>query len=74
VNHDTQDPTAEVEIELFFSKKENLVVRTVFGRDQDSQTWTVNGKKKTRQVRSILSIFQLDRRETQYGTYLTGIF
>jgi chromosome segregation ATPase len=50
VNHDTQNPTAEVEIELFFNKSENLVVRTVFGREQGSQTWMVNGKAKSRQV------------------------
>ncbi len=53
VNHDTQNPTAEVEIELFFNKSENLVVRTVFGREQGSQTWMANGKAKSRQVRII---------------------
>jgi hypothetical protein len=57
VNHDTQNPTAEVEIELFFNKSENLVVRTVFGREQGSQTWMVNGKAKSRQVRIIFLFF-----------------
>ena len=50
VNHDTKIPTAEVEIELFFRDSENIVVRTEFGREKNSQTWTVNGKAKTRQV------------------------
>jgi AAA15 family ATPase/GTPase len=68
INHDTNVKTAEVEIELFFREKDNIVVRTEFGRDRNSQTWTVNGKDTSRQVCTVIYTIWDDIKYEYTGT------